>query len=166
MLIFPVFGSALAGMASYLRRDTPHAAPAASSARSGSRAQGAWGAESRSARAAQVEADNLVIAIVHQGEREEFDETARMSFAFALDQLRCHRRAAHGDSRADFGAAPKANGPRCRHDADRIPRSIEPAVVTWSADRNTPGGAPAPLTRGGTAIRTRAQVTPARSGTT
>jgi hypothetical protein len=36
----------------------------------------------------QVEADNLVIAIVHQGEREEFDETVRMSFAFALDQLR------------------------------------------------------------------------------
>jgi len=25
---------------------------------------------------------------VHQGEREEFDETVRMSFAFALDQLR------------------------------------------------------------------------------
>ncbi|MBO0718300.1 MAG: hypothetical protein J2P55_13315, partial [Rhizobiales bacterium] len=36
----------------------------------------------------QIEADNLVIAIVHQGEREEFDETVRMSFAFALDQLR------------------------------------------------------------------------------
>ena len=36
----------------------------------------------------QIEADNLVIAIVHQGEREEFEETVRMSFAFALDQLR------------------------------------------------------------------------------
>jgi hypothetical protein len=36
----------------------------------------------------QVEADNLVIAIVHLGEHEEFDETVRMSFAFALDQLR------------------------------------------------------------------------------
>jgi hypothetical protein len=36
----------------------------------------------------QVEADNLVIAIIHQGEHEEFDETVRMSFAFALDQLR------------------------------------------------------------------------------
>ena len=36
----------------------------------------------------QVEADHLVIAIVHQGEHEEFDETVRMSFAFALDQLR------------------------------------------------------------------------------
>jgi hypothetical protein len=30
----------------------------------------------------------LVIAIIHQSEHEEFDETVRMSFAFALDQLR------------------------------------------------------------------------------
>ena len=29
-----------------------------------------------------------MIAIVHLGEHEEFDETVRMSFAFALDQLR------------------------------------------------------------------------------
>ncbi len=36
----------------------------------------------------QIEADNLVIAIIHQSEHEEFDETVRMSFAFALDQLR------------------------------------------------------------------------------
>jgi TRAP transporter TAXI family solute receptor len=88
MLIFPVFGSALAGLASYLRRDTrtrrlrllqrvldlvrkAHAAKTLESLEQ-----------------LQVEADNLVIAIVHQGEREEFDETVRMSFAFALDQLR------------------------------------------------------------------------------
>jgi hypothetical protein len=36
----------------------------------------------------QLEADNLVIAIIHQSEHEEFDESVRMSFAFALDQLR------------------------------------------------------------------------------
>jgi hypothetical protein len=36
----------------------------------------------------QIEADNLVIAIIHQSEHEEFDETVRMSFSFALDQLR------------------------------------------------------------------------------
>src|SRR5208282_1902016 len=36
----------------------------------------------------QVEADNLVIAIIHQSEHEEFDETVRMSFSFALDHLR------------------------------------------------------------------------------
>ena len=28
------------------------------------------------------------------------------------------------------GDRARGNGPRCRHDADRIPRSIEPAVVT------------------------------------
>ena len=36
----------------------------------------------------QIEADDLVIAIVHQSEHEEFDDTVRMSFSFALDQLR------------------------------------------------------------------------------
>jgi hypothetical protein len=63
----------------------------------------------------QVEADNLVIAIVHQGEREEFDETVRMSFAFALDQLRfaiAGRRTAILDHAAGApeGAAVKAPG--------------------------------------------------------
>jgi TRAP transporter TAXI family solute receptor len=88
MLIFPVFGSAIAGVASYLRRDTrtrrlrllqrvldlvrkTHAAQTLEAIDQ-----------------LQVDADNLVIAIIHQGEHEEFDETVRMSFAFALDQLR------------------------------------------------------------------------------
>jgi TRAP-type uncharacterized transport system substrate-binding protein len=88
MLIFPVFGSAIAGLASYLRSSSrtrrlrllqrvldlvrkAHAAPT-----------------NEAIDRLQVEADNLVIAIIHQGEHEEFDETVRMSFAFALDQLR------------------------------------------------------------------------------
>ena len=88
MLIFPVFGSAIAGLASYLRSSgrtrrlrllqrvldlvrKAHAAPAVEAIDQ-----------------LQVEADNLVVAIIHQGEHEEFDETVRMSFAFALDQLR------------------------------------------------------------------------------
>lgn len=88
MLIFPVFGSAIAGIASYLRRDgrtrrlrllqrvldlvrKAHAAPTLEAIEQ-----------------LQVEAHTLVIAIVHQSEREEFDETVRMSFALALDQLR------------------------------------------------------------------------------
>jgi hypothetical protein len=61
----------------------------------------------------QIEADNLVIAIVHQGEREEFDETVRMSFAFALDQLRfaiAARRTAILDHTAEGGAAAKPPG--------------------------------------------------------
>ena len=88
MLIFPVFGSAIAGVASYLRSDhrtrrlrllqrvldlvrKAHAAQALAAIEQ-----------------LQIEADNLVIAIIHQSEHEEFDETVRMSFAFALDQLR------------------------------------------------------------------------------
>ena len=88
MLIFPVFGSALAGMASYLRGDTRTRRlrllqRVLDLVRKTHAAQNLETLEQL-----QVEADNLVIAIVHQGEREEFDETVRMSFAFALDQLR------------------------------------------------------------------------------
>jgi TRAP-type uncharacterized transport system substrate-binding protein len=88
MLIFPVFGSAIAGVASYLRADSRtrrlrllqkvldlvrkvHAAQALEAIEH-----------------LQVEADNLVIAIIHLSEHEEFDESVRMSFSFALDQLR------------------------------------------------------------------------------
>ncbi len=88
MLIFPVFGSAIAGLASYLRSSgrtrrlrllqraldlvrRAHAAPSIEAIDQ-----------------LQIEADNVVVAIIHQGEHEEFDETVRMSFAFALDQLR------------------------------------------------------------------------------
>jgi TRAP-type uncharacterized transport system substrate-binding protein len=88
MLIFPVFGSALAGMASYLRRDT-RTRRLRLLQRVLDLVRKAHGAQNLEAlEQLQVEADNLVIAIVHQGEREEFDETVRMSFAFALDQLR------------------------------------------------------------------------------
>jgi TRAP-type uncharacterized transport system substrate-binding protein len=88
MLIFPVFGSALAGMASYLRRDT-RMRRLRLLQRVLDLVRKAHGAQNLEAlEQLQVEADNLVIAIVHQGEREEFDETVRMSFAFALDQLR------------------------------------------------------------------------------
>jgi TRAP transporter TAXI family solute receptor len=88
LLIFPVFGSALAGVAGYLRRDTRTRRlrllqRVLDLVRKAHAAQNLEALE-----ALQVEADNLVIAIVHQGEREEFDETVRMSFAFALDQLR------------------------------------------------------------------------------
>jgi len=88
MLIFPVFGSALAGMASYLRRDT-HTRRLRLLERVLDLVRKAHAAQNlETLEQLQVEADNLVIAIVHQGEREEFDETVRMSFAFALDQLR------------------------------------------------------------------------------
>jgi TRAP transporter TAXI family solute receptor len=111
MLIFPVFGSALAGLASYLRRDTRTRRlrllqRVLDLVRKAHAAQNLEALEQ-----IQVEADNLVIAIVHQGEREEFDETVRMSFAFALDQLRfaiAGRRTAildHAGAAGDSGAA-------------------------------------------------------------
>ena len=88
MLIFPVFGSAIAGLASYLRRDKRTQRlrllqRVLDLVRKAHVAQSLATLEQL-----QVEADNLVIAIVHLGEHEEFDETVRMSFAFALDQLR------------------------------------------------------------------------------
>jgi len=116
MLIFPVFGSALAGMASYLRRDTRTRRlrllqRVLDLVRKAHAAQNLEALEQL-----QVEADNLVIAIVHQGEREEFDETVRMSFAFALDQLRfaiAGRRTAildHAGQAGETGDAAKPPG--------------------------------------------------------
>ncbi len=113
MLIFPVFGSAIAGMASYLRSsgrtrrlrllqrvlDLVRRAHAAQTLEEIDRLQ--------------VAADNLVIAIIHQGEHEEFDETVRMSFAFALDQLRfaiAARRTAIVDLASAGGATGSAAG--------------------------------------------------------
>jgi NMT1-like family len=88
MLIFPVFGSAIAGVASYLRSDT-RTRRLRLLQRVLDMVRKAHTAESLEAiEHLQIEADNLVIAIIHQSEHEEFDETVRMSFAFALDQLR------------------------------------------------------------------------------
>jgi hypothetical protein len=111
MLLFPVVGSALAGLAGYLRRDT-RTRRLRLLQRVLDLVRKAHAAQTLEAlEQLQVEADNLVIAIVHQGEREEFDETVRMSFAFALDQLRfaiAGRRTAildrAGDDRAGDGA--------------------------------------------------------------
>src|SRR5215468_2113619 len=98
MLIFPVFGSALAGMASYLRRDT----------------------RMRRLRLLQRVLDlvrkahgaqNLEALEQHQGEREEFDETVRMSFAFALDQLRFAIAARRTAILDHSGTAPQATAP-------------------------------------------------------
>ncbi len=88
MLIFPVFGSAIAGVASYLRSNTRTRRlrllqKVLDMVRKAHAAQNLEALEQL-----QLDADNLVIAIVHQSEHEEFDETVRMSFSFALDQLR------------------------------------------------------------------------------
>jgi hypothetical protein len=59
----------------------------------------------------QLEADNLVIAIIHQSEHEEFDETVRMSFSFALDQLRFAFAARRTAILDHAGAAPGETAP-------------------------------------------------------
>jgi TRAP-type uncharacterized transport system substrate-binding protein len=88
MLIFPVFGSAIAGVASYLRADSRTRRlrllqRVLDLVRKVHAAQTLEAIEHL-----QIEADNLVIAIIHLSEHEEFDESVRMSFSFALDQLR------------------------------------------------------------------------------
>jgi TRAP-type uncharacterized transport system substrate-binding protein len=88
MLIFPVFGSAIAGLASYLRagsrtRRLRLLQKVLDLVRKVHAAQALEAIEHL-----QVEADNLVISIIHLSEHEEFDESVRMSFSFALDQLR------------------------------------------------------------------------------
>jgi len=36
----------------------------------------------------QIDVDNLVVAVIHQGEHEEYDQTEQMSFSLAIDQVR------------------------------------------------------------------------------
>ena len=58
----------------------------------------------------QIDVDNLVIAIIHQSEHEEYDQNEQMSFSLALDQVRfaiAARRAVlleHGGIEAKPGA--------------------------------------------------------------
>ena len=88
LLIFPIFGSALAGVASYLRRDT-RTKRLRLLQRVLDMVRRAHAAQTLEVlEQLQLDADNLVIAIIHLSEHEEFEETVRMSFAFALDQLR------------------------------------------------------------------------------
>jgi TRAP-type uncharacterized transport system substrate-binding protein len=88
LLIFPIFGSAIAGVASYFRSsgrtkrlrllqgllDQVRKAHNAPTLEALDRQQG--------------EVDRLVIAIIHQTETEEYDQTVQMSFSLALDHVR------------------------------------------------------------------------------
>jgi TRAP-type uncharacterized transport system substrate-binding protein len=88
LLIFPIFGSAIAGVASYLHNDS-RTNRLRLLQRVLDLVRKAHAAQSLEAiEQIQIDADNLVIAIIHQCEHEELDETVRMSFSFALDQLR------------------------------------------------------------------------------
>lgn len=88
MLIFPVIGSGIAGVATYLRNDG-RTRRLRLLQRVLDLVRKVHAAQSLEAlEQIQLDADNLVVAIIHQSEHEEFDETVRMSFSFALDQLR------------------------------------------------------------------------------
>ena len=88
LLIFPLFGSAVAALASYFRHGgrtrrlrllqrlldlvrKAHAAPSLEALDQ-----------------MQTDVDNLVIAMIHQGEHEEYEENEQMSFSLAFDQVR------------------------------------------------------------------------------
>ncbi len=88
LLIFPVFGSALAAVAGYFRHngrtrrlrllqrliDFVRKARAAPSLQALDQMQ--------------ADVDQTVIAIIHQSEHEEYDQTVQMSFSLVLDQVR------------------------------------------------------------------------------
>jgi TRAP-type uncharacterized transport system substrate-binding protein len=88
LLIFPIFGSAIAGMAGYFRKsgrtrrlrllqkllDMVRKANAVPSLEALDQFQ--------------HDVDQLVIAVIHQTEREEYDQGAQMAFSLALDQVR------------------------------------------------------------------------------
>ena len=97
LLILPILGSAMAGVATYFRGDhrtrrlrllqrvldLVRKVPLAPSLEALDKLQ--------------RDVDNLVIAVIHQSEHEDYDETMQMSFSMALDQVRfalAERRAA------------------------------------------------------------------------
>ena len=110
LLIFPIFGSAIAGVASYFRSSgRPRRLRLLQ--RLLDLTQKANHAPSLEALdKLQVDVDHLVVAIIHQTEQEEYDEAVQASFGLALDQVRfaiAGRRAVlleHGGSEAKPGA--------------------------------------------------------------
>jgi TRAP-type uncharacterized transport system substrate-binding protein len=88
LLIFPIFGSAIAGVAGYFR--------------SGGRTKrlrllqrlldlvrkAAVAPSLEALDQMQADVDSLVVAVIHQSEHEEYDQNAQTSFSLALDQVR------------------------------------------------------------------------------
>jgi hypothetical protein len=87
LLIFPIFGSAIAGIASYFRNDgrtrrlrlLQRALDLLRKARSAPSLE--------ALDHLQTEVDNLVHSIIHHCEHEDYDQTALTSFSLALDQV-------------------------------------------------------------------------------
>jgi TRAP-type uncharacterized transport system substrate-binding protein len=110
LLIFPIFGSAIAAVAGYLRRSS-RTKRLRLLQRLLDLTQKANHAPSLEALdKLHVDVDHLVVAIIHQTEQEEYDEGMQNSFGLALDQVRfaiASRRAVlleHGGAEAKPGA--------------------------------------------------------------
>jgi TRAP-type uncharacterized transport system substrate-binding protein len=88
LLIFPIFGSAIAAVAGYLRRSS-RTKRLRLLQRLLDLTQKANHAPSLEAlHKLQVDVDHLVAAIIHQTEQEEYDQGVQISFGLALDQVR------------------------------------------------------------------------------
>jgi len=118
LLIFPIFGSAIAAMAGYFRRGN-RIRRLRLLQRLLDLTQKANHAPSLEALdKLQVDVDQLVIAIIHQTEQEEYDAGMQTSFGLALDQVRfaiSSRRAVligHGGAEAKPGPQAAAAGGR------------------------------------------------------
>jgi TRAP-type uncharacterized transport system substrate-binding protein len=108
LLIFPLFGSAIAAVASYFRHSgrtrrlrllqrlldlvrKAHAAPSLEALDQ-----------------MQIDVDNLVVAVIHQGEHEEYDQNEQMPFSLALDHVRFAIAARRAALLEQFGTDSKA----------------------------------------------------------
>jgi TRAP-type uncharacterized transport system substrate-binding protein len=108
LLIFPLFGSAIAAVATYFRHSgrtrrlrllqrlldlvrKAHAAPSLEALDQ-----------------MQIDVDNLVVAVIHQGEHEQYDQNEQMSFSLALDQVRFAIAARRAALLEQFGTDSKA----------------------------------------------------------
>jgi len=88
LLIFPIFGSAIAGVASYFRNNgrTRRLRLLQRLLDLVRKAHDAASPEALDQM--QIDLDHLVVAIIHQSEHEEYDQGVQMSFSLALDQVR------------------------------------------------------------------------------
>ena len=88
LLIFPIFGSAIAGMASYFHNSgrTRRLRLLQKLLELVRKANNAPSLEALDQ--FQIDLDHLVVAIIHQAEHEEYDQNVQMSFSLALDQVR------------------------------------------------------------------------------
>ena len=88
LLIFPIFGSAIAAVAEYFRR-SGRARRLRLLQRLLDLTRKANHAPSHEALdELQADVDQLVVALIHQTEQEEYDQGMQVSFGLALDQVR------------------------------------------------------------------------------